>query len=725
MRLPSEFQRFGFRHSFVIRHSKFVIQKALLLPALLLTSATAETLTYPDAPREETTYVLHGKTIADPYRWLEELDSEKTREWIDRQNELSSDWLEDAPRREWMQERLEKLWHYDKYGTPHKIAGRLFYTRKSGLQNQGVLYWQPDAPDAEPAVLLDPNLLSEDGTAALSGWSVSDDGKYLAYSISRAGSDWQEWFVREVDTGKDLEDHLQWIKFSSAEWSVDGKGFYYSRYDRPEDGKELEAVNYFQKLYYHRLGSPQSEDALIYQRPDQKEWGFYGFSTEDGRYLVISTRKSSNEERAIFYKDLSAGPDAPVLELISGFTSSYQFIANDDSIFYFYTNKDAPNHRVIAVDLKNPDPGDWREVIPETSNNLEDVSLLGDTFLATYNVDVVNKVFRIEKGGGEPVEIPLSSLGSVWGFRGRRDHKETFYSLTGLTNPATVYRYDVTAGKSTVFKKPDVDFTPADLTSRQVFFESADGTRIPMFLAHRAGLPLDGKAPVYLYGYGGFNVSLTPYFSVSNVLWMELGGVFALANLRGGGEYGERWHKAGMKHKKQTVFDDFIAGAEWLINEGITSSSRLAIGGGSNGGLLVGACINQRPDLFGAAISSVGVHDMLRFHKYTIGWAWTEEFGSPDDPKDFETLYAYSPYHNTQASQPYPPVLITTADHDDRVFPAHSFKFGAALQHAQTGDQPVLMRIETKAGHGAGKPTSKSIEEIVDRWSFLTKALKM
>jgi prolyl oligopeptidase len=703
----------------------FTRNLTLFLTAALMPLTQAEPLTYPEARRDPLTETLHGRDIADPYRWLEELDSKETKQWITDQIKLANTWLEDAPDRDAIRDRLTELWDYDKYGVPRKVADRLFYTKQTGLQNQGVLYWQPDAPNAETTVLLDPNKLAEDGTAALAGWDVSPDGKHLAYGIAIAGSDWEEWFVREIDSGQNLQDHVEWVKFSSPSWSRDSKGFYYARYDAPPAGEELEATNYFHKLYFHRLGTTQSEDILVYERPDQKEWGFDAFETEDAHYLIINIWRGSTEENAVFYKDLFAGPDAEVIELFADFDADYRFIGNDESLFYFQTNNNAPLSRLVAVDITKPDPDHWREIIPESENRLETLSLFGDTLIAQYYVDVVTKVERFDLDGKKLGDIKLSTLGSVYGFGGERADTETFYYLTGFTDPGTIYRYDIPDDRSTLFRASEVDFDPADFVTRQVFFKSQDGTRIPMFISHRKDLTFEQPAPTYLYAYGGFNVSLTPRFSLANLVWMERGGVFAQPNLRGGGEYGKDWHEAGMLDKKQNVFDDFIAAAEYLITKGITSPDKLAIGGGSNGGLLIGAVINQRPELFGAAVAQVGVFDMLRFQKYTIGWAWMPEYGDPDVAEEFETLMSYSPYHNTQTDHPYPPTLITTADHDDRVFPAHSFKFGAALQHAQSGHNPILMRIETKAGHGAGKPTSKSIDEIVDRWSFLNKALKL
>lgn len=675
---------------------------------------------YPVSPKLDHTDDYHGTVVADPYRWLEDPHADETKAWIEAQNQVTFGFLNEIPIRKTLQERLTQLWDYEKFGTPFKQADRYFYFKNDGLQNQSVLYTLPSL-DAEPRVLLDPNTLSEDGTVALSGLSISEDGRLMAYGLSTAGSDWQEWKVRDVDSGEDLPDHLQWIKFSGASWTHDQQGFFYSRYDEPNENTKLEDVNYYQKLYYHRLGTPQSSDTLIYQRSDQKEWGFGGFVTEDGRYLIISVWLGTDPKNLVFYKDLTT--DGPVVELINVFEASYSLIDNDGTTFWFQTDLDAPRGRVIAVDITNPDKQHWQEIIPEAAETLEGVGLLNNQFVASYLKDARTQIKIFDLDGSFVREVELPGVGSAGGFGGKRYDTETFYSFTGFTTPTTIYRYNMVTGESTLFRQPQVDFNPADYETKQVFYTSRDGTQVPMFITHKKGLTLDGNNPTLLYGYGGFNVSLTPSFSPSNVVWMDLGGVYAVPNLRGGGEYGEDWHQAGMKQNKQNVFDDFIAAAEWLIANGYTSSKKLAISGGSNGGLLVGACITQRPDLFAAALPAVGVMDMLRFHKFTIGWAWCSEYGSADNPEEFPALYAYSPLHNLKPSTAYPATLITTADHDDRVVPAHSFKFAAALQEAHAGEAPVLIRIETKAGHGAGKPTAKIIEEVADRFAFLVCVL--
>jgi prolyl oligopeptidase len=692
------------------------------LPSLAMT-ATNSSPVYPKAHTADVVDDYHGTRVADPYRWLENPDSPETQAWIDAENKITFNFLEQIPARDRLRKRLTELWNFEKYGIPFKEGEHYFYFKNDGLQNQNVLYTLKSL-DGEPTVLLDPNTLSEDGTVALAGMTVSDDGKRLAYGLSISGSDWQEWKVRDIETGKDLDDRVQWVKFSGAAWTHDNQGFFYSRYDAPSEKSKLEEVNYYQKLYYHRLGTPQSEDVLIYQRSDHKEWGFSGSVSEDGRYLIVSVWMGTDHRNLVFYKDLSV-PNAPVVELINTFEAEYSFIDNDGTRFWFQTNLNAPKGRVIAIDLQQSDRAHWQEVIPESADTLEAVGVLNNQFIASYLKDAYDQVKIFDLNGAFVRDVTLPGIGTVGGFGGKRHDTETFYSFTSFTTPNTIYRYNLVTGESKLFRQPKVNFNPADYETQQVFYNSKDGTKVPMFIVHRKGLKLDGNNPTYLYGYGGFNVSLTPSFSVSLLVWLEMGGVYAVPNLRGGGEYGEEWHQAGMKLKKQNVFDDFIAAAEWLISHQYTSPRKLAIGGGSNGGLLVGACMTQRPDLFAAALPAVGVMDMLRFHKFTIGWAWTSEYGSPDNSEEFKKLYSYSPLHNLKPGTRYPATLITTADHDDRVVPAHSFKFAAALQAAHKGDTPVLIRIETKAGHGAGKPTTKLIEEAADRWAFLVKVLGM
>ncbi|MEL6909162.1 MAG: prolyl oligopeptidase family serine peptidase [Cyanobacteria bacterium J06598_4] len=684
---------------------------------------SSRNLIYPDTERVAQSDNYHGLEVKDPYRWLEDPDSDATKQWVQAQNEVTNGYLATIPARDRLKQRLTQLWDYEKYGIPFRRGDRYFYFKNDGLQNQSVLYTLKSL-DEEGAVLLDPNTLSADGTVALAGLSISDDGQWLAYGLSTAGSDWVEYRVREISTGKDTADHLQWIKFSGASWTKDHQGFYYSRYDEPNEQTKLEDVNYYQKLYYHRLGTDQAEDTLIYHRPDQKEWGFSGGVTEDGKYLIISVWLGTDSKNLVFYQNLEQ-PDSKVIELINEFTASYGVIDNDGDTLWVQTDLEAPRGKVIAINLNQPEPSNWQEIIPEAPETLESVGLLNNQFVADYLQDARSQIKIFSLDGSLVREVELPGIGSAGGFGGKRHDTETFYTFTSFTTPPTIYRYDMTTGTSKLFRRPQIDFNPEDYQTEQVFYPSQDGTKIPMFITYKKGIELDGNNPTYLYAYGGFNISLTPSFSISNLVWLEMGGIYAVPNLRGGGEYGEAWHQAGMKDQKQNVFDDFIAAGEWLIAQKYTSKSKLAIAGGSNGGLLVGACMTQRPDLFAAAIPAVGVLDMLRFHKFTIGWAWCAEYGSPDDAADFKTLYAYSPLHNLKEGTAYPATMITTADHDDRVVPAHSFKFAAALQAAHTGDNPVLIRIETKAGHGAGKPTSKIIEEAADKWGFLMANLGM
>jgi prolyl oligopeptidase len=682
---------------------------------------------YPEAKKVDQIDDYHGTPVADPYRWLEDPDAPDTRAWIEAQNRLTFGFLDRIPERSQIRERLTQLWNYERFSPPFREGGRYFFYRNDGLQNQSVLYTL-SALDAEPQVLLDPNKLSEDGTVALAGLAVSHDGRRLAYGLSTSGSDWTEWKVRDVETLSDLTDHLKWVKFSGASWTSDGGGFFYSRYDEPNEKTRLEDVNYFHKLYYHRVGTPQSEDILVYERRDQKEWGFDGHVTEDGRYLIISVWQGTDPRNRVFYKDLKQGVDAPgakVIELLPELEAAYNFLGNDGPVFWFRTDLDAPRGRIVAIDTRKPAKKDWRQIVAEAEETLEGAIVVGNHFVASYLKDARSQVKLFALDGNPVKELELPGIGAASGFSGRRSDPETFYAYTSFTSPTTIYRYDFATGQSEVFRRPQVDFNAEDYETHQVFYESRDGTRVPMFITHKRGLKLDGLNPTYLYGYGGFGVSLTPAFSIANLVWIEMGGVYAQPNLRGGGEYGEEWHQAGTKAKKQNVFDDFIAAAEWLIANKYTSAPKLAIGGGSNGGLLVGACMTQRPELFGAALPDVGVMDMLRFQKFTIGWAWTPDYGSSDVKEEFETLIAYSPLHNLKPGVQYPATLITTADHDDRVVPAHSFKFAAALQAAQAGTAPTLIRIETKAGHGAGKPTAKIIEEVADKWGFLMRVFTM
>jgi prolyl oligopeptidase len=672
---------------------------------------------YPATARTNQTDDYHGLKVTDPYRWLEDDNSAATKAWVEAQNRVTFQYLESIPARPQIKTRLQELWNYEKFTLPHREGGRYFYSHNDGLQNQYVLC-VADSLDAAPRVLLDPNTLSADGTIALSGTAVSDNGKYLAYGLATAGSDWQEWHVRDVDSARDLPDQLKWIKFSGASWTKDNQGFFYSRYDEPTDRDKLTRVNYYQKLYYHRLGAPQSEDRLVYQRPDQKEWGFRGSVTDDGHYLIIQVSQGTDRKNRVYYQDLTA-TNAPVVRLLDEFDAAYHFVDNDGPVFWFHTDLLAPRGRVIAIDTRAPERARWKELIPQARETIQGVTAVGDRFFVGYLKDAQGQIKQFRLDGAFEREVALPGIGSVTGFGGKRGEDDTSYLFTSFTVPGRIYRYRVADQRATLWREPKVAFDPEAYETRQCFCTSKDGTRVPLFITQRKNLRLDGRQPTLLYGYGGFNISITPSFSAANLVWMERGGVYAVANLRGGGEYGEDWHQAGTKLKKQNVFDDFIAAAEWLVANRYTCPKKLAIMGASNGGLLVGACMTQRPDLFGACLPAVGVMDMLRFHRFTIGWAWTSDYGSADKPDEFAALYAYSPYHRLKPGARYPATLVTTADHDDRVVPAHSFKFAARLQQCQRGGNPVLIRIETRAGHGAGKPTAKLIEEAADRWAFL------
>jgi prolyl oligopeptidase len=682
---------------------------------------------YPFTRTVEQVDHYHGTAVADPYRWLEDVDSPDALEWIRQQNDLTFSVLERISAREKIKKRLTELWDYARAWAPYKKGTWYFQQRNSGLQNQNVLYVMRSLDD-EPRVLLDPNTLSEDGTIALTSFSISEDGNWLAYATSASGSDWLTWRIREVESGNDLDERIEWSKFSNAAWMPDSSGFYYSRYDAPAKGNEFENTNYDQKVIFHKLNTPQGQDELVYERPDHREWGFQSNITEDGRYHALIVWQGTDIRNRFFYRDLRK--PGHFVELIAQLEATYEFVGNDEATFYFFTNLEAPRGRLIAIDIDRPDKSNWQTIIPESKGVLEGVVMVHNQFCALYNEDAHHILRLFQRDGSRDGEIFFPTFGSVvqineLGLHASRDDDELFYAFHSFLYPTTVYRYDFRTRSVETISAPELDFDPIGYETQQVFVSSKDGTKIPMYLTHKKALKRDGQNPTLLYAYGGFNVSTMPAFAVSQLIWLELGGVYASANLRGGGEYGEDWHQAGMLDKKQNVFDDFVACAEWLIAEKITSASKLAIRGGSNGGLLVGACMTQRPDLFGACVPEVGVMDMLRFHKFTIGWAWVSDYGSPDEPGQFKTLYAYSPYHNLKPDTAYPATLVTTADHDDRVVPGHSFKFAARLQACQAGDAPVLIRIQTKAGHGFGKPTAILIEELTDILAFLVHALEM
>jgi prolyl oligopeptidase len=693
-----------------------------------IVAETTLALSYPTARKVEQTDDYFDTKVSDPYRWMEDVDSAELKTWIDAENELTQQYLAQIPVRETMQRRLMELINFERYTAPERRGTRYFYSHNSGLQNQNVLYWQ-EGLDGDPKVLLDPNTFSEDGTVAISGISITDDGSLAAYSIADAGSDWVKWHVRDVTTGNDLPDVVAWSKFSGASWMKDGNGFFYARYDEPAaDASEAEALktaNYFHKVYFHKLGTPQSDDRLVFHRPDDGELNLGAAVTEDGRYLVIHQSKGTSPNNELAVQDLH-DPSKPLMHLIDTADATYAPINNNGTLFWLLTTLDAPNGKVISIDLNNPACENWKTVIPESTNKLSDISIIDDTFIVNYLADAQSRIELMGLDGSPIEQVHLPAIGTAYGFGGLRKDTETFYQFSNFTTPGTTYRLDMKTRKSTLFRQPKLLFDPELYETKQIFAASKDGTRVPMFISHKKGLALDGTAPTLLCAYGGFNISLMPEFSPSHVMWMELGGVYAQASLRGGGEYGEAWHDAGTRVRKQNVFDDFISLAEWLITNQYTAPKRLAISGGSNGGLLVAACELQRPDLFGALVAQVGVMDMLRFDKFTIGWAWKEEYGSPsEDEAEFRAIYKYSPLHNIRQGVSYPATLITTGDHDDRVFPAHSFKYTAALQAAQSGPNPILIRVETRAGHGAGMPLSKRIEATVDQYAFMANELHL
>lgn len=700
--------------------------RILVLALIACPIVWADPLSYPDSKRSDHTDDYHGTIVPDPYRWLEDdvRDSTEVRDWVTRQNKVTFDFLESLPEREALKERLTELWNYEKLGTPSRAGSRYYFSKNNGLQNQNVLHIQ-DTLDDPAEILIDPNSWSADGTVALSGVAFSDDGRYLAYGIAEAGSDWQHYRVMEVETRRVLDDKVEWIKYSGVSWTKDNKGFFYSRFDAPKEGAEFQSLTFNQKVFYHRIGTAQKEDVLVYQRPDHPEWGFDGTVSSDGRYLLISTWVGTDERFRITYKDLTEPYGLPI-DLIDNFDHDYTFVGNEGSLFYFLTSLDAPNKRVIAIDIDQPEPEHYREIIPEREEALRGVSLVGNMFIASYLQDAKTMVSLHAPDGMHVRNVEFAGIGTATGFGGKRSHTETFYTFSSFATPPATYRYDMITGESTLLRRAEVDFDTDDYVVNQVFYRSKDGTRVPMFITHKKGLTRDGKNPTLLYGYGGFNIPMTPGFSVTRAAWLERGGIYAVANLRGGGEYGDAWHKAGTKLQKQNVFDDFIAAAEYLIENKYCTTETLAIQGGSNGGLLVGAVMTQRPELFGVCLPAVGVMDMLRFHQFTAGRFWTDDYGSADNPEEFKAILAYSPYQNIRPGVAYPSTLVTTADTDDRVVPGHSFKFAAALQRAQANpDAAVLIRIETRAGHGAGKPTSKRIEELADQYAFAFHHLRV
>ncbi|MCF8431599.1 MAG: prolyl oligopeptidase family serine peptidase [Melioribacteraceae bacterium] len=691
--------------------------KSLILIAgvFLLTFCTKKIkVEYPVAETVDTVTNYHGTEVADPYRWMEDLNSEMTQNWITEQNKLTNGYLEHIDFQDKLKERLTELWDYEKYSAPSKQGKYYFFSKNDGLQEQSVVYYQ-EGLDGEPSVFLDPNTFSDDGSISLAGMSYSKDHKYVAYAISKGGSDWREIYTMEIEGNKKLDDKIEWAKFTGMSWYKDG--FYYSRYDEPNEENKLKSVNEYQKLYYHKLGTPQSEDRLVMENPDNPKQGYWGWATDDERFLIINIWEGSSNYNLLSYKDLKNGRG--IRPIVTQSEARYSVIDNVGDKLLIQTDFEAPNGKVILIDPAKPAKSNWEEVIPESENPIDGVSFVGGKLFVVYLKDANSQVVAFDQNGSKLFDVELPGIGTVSGFGGNKNDKELFYSYTSFTYPSTIFKYDVEKNESELFRKSNVKFDMGGYETKQVFVESNDGTKIPLFITHKKGLELDGNNPTLLYAYGGFNIAMQPSFRLTTIPILENGGVYAMACLRGGSEYGEDWHKAGMLEKKQNVFDDFISCAEYLVDEKYTSPEKLAAQGGSNGGLLVGAVINQRPDLFKVAFPAVGVMDMLRFHKFTIGWAWVPEYGSSDDPNQFEFLYKYSPLHNIKKGTCYPATMVTTADHDDRVFPAHSFKYAQTLQDAQSCDNPTLIRIETKVGHGAGTSTSKTIDLYSCMWAFM------
>jgi prolyl oligopeptidase len=678
--------------------------------------------TYPGAERGDRVDQYHDIKVPDPYRWMEDIDSPATRTWVEAEAKLTSDYLAAIPGREQIARRLNEIWNFARWNAPEKHGSEWFYLHNDGLQNQSVLFTTAK-PEQPARVLLDPNGLAKDGTTALKATGYSDDGRLMAYGLSEAGSDWEVWHVRDVASGKDLPDEIHRAKFTTASWRKDGSGFYYSGYSAVPEGESLKAPSQYHKVFFHKLGTSQSQDQQIYVRTDDADWYVGAQVTDDGRYLIITANHGTDVNTTLLVAELSAS-DAAVKPIIAEPYANYTFIGNIGSTLFVQTDDNAPRFRVIAIDVTQPDRAHWRTIVPESKDTLDGTSLVGHQLIAQYLHDAHSVVRRYAPDGKEMADIKLPGLGTTSGFAGRIDDAVTYYSYTDYTTPASIYRLDLKTGRTSLWHAPQLKaFKPSEYETKQVFYPSKDGSRIPIFLTARKGTLLNGENPTILYGYGGFNSSLQPQFSPAVAAWLELGGVYAVANLRGGGEYGRSWHEAGMKTHKQNVFDDFIGAAEYLHAQHWTNPKRLAILGASNGGLLIGAVEEQRPELFAAAVAQVGVMDMLRFREFTVGKGWEADYGSVDNEDEFKALLAYSPYHNVRPNVAYPPTLILTGDHDDRVFPAHSFKFAAAMQNADPHGNPILIRIDLRAGHGAGKPLSKRVDEVADSYSFVLNSM--
>jgi prolyl oligopeptidase len=701
-----------------------------LSPVLLLTVLAAcsnneskneeKKMSYPATRKTDSADTYFGTTIPDPYRWLEDDRSAETGEWVKEQNKVTFDYLATIPYRDKIKERLTKIWNFAKVSAPFKKGKRYFFYKNDGIQNQSVLYVQ-EGLNGTPKLLLDPNTLAADGTASLGGLGVSKDGKYLAYSINRAGSDWSEIYTMEIESGKKLADEIKWVKFSDIAWK--GNGFYYSAYDAPKGGSELSDKNEFHKVYYHKIGDAQSKDELIYEDKKNPLRNFAASISEDEKLLYLYGSESTSGT-TLAVKELG-NPASGFTWLVNNFENNFGVVHNEGTKIYVITDKGAPKYQLLEIDIHGkPDYENWKKIIPESNDLLESVSLCNGKIVAKYLKDVTSRLFIYDMNGKQEKEITLPGICKVDGFDSDKDDSLAFFSYNTFTAPASIYKYNIVTNTMSVWFKPEIDFKSDDFETKQIFYTSKDGTKIPMFITHKKGITLDGNNPCFLFGYGGFNSYYSPEFRIDRAVFLENGGIYAIPGLRGGGDYGEDWHKAGTKCQKQNVFDDFIAAAEYLIKEKYTSSQKLAIHGRSNGGLLVGAVMTQRPDLAKVAIPTVGVLDMLRYHKFTIGWAWATDYGTSENKEEFDCIIKYSPLHNVKEAE-YPATLVTTGDHDDRVVPAHSFKFIATLQEKQKGNNPVLVRIDTNAGHGAGKPTSKQIEEYADIWSFVFHNLGM
>lgn len=689
--------------------------------SVMVSAVPAQKIEYPKPRRVDQVDVFHGVKVADPYRWMEESDTPEWNEWIAAQNKITDAYIKSVPQRAAIKEKLTAMWNYERFSAPSKIAdGFYLYSKNDGLQNQSVIY-RARSIDDPGEVFFDPNKLRADGTAALNGSIFTEDGKLWAYGVSEAGSDRTTWRVRDTTTGKDLPDTLAPNRQGVSAWLKDNSGFFYSSYAPVEKGQELKQATKFQKIYFHKLGTPQSADYVVYERPDNGDYFSSAEVSDDGNWLIIRVAKGTERMNMIYFKNLTM-EKAPFIPLIDNLENSWNFLGNDGSTFYFQTDKDAPRGRIVSRNVLDRSMI-WKEIVPQSADTLNGVSFINNQFVCNYLKDASTaiKIYNID--GTFVRDVKLPGIGSAGGFGGKRSDSETFYTYSSFATPPTIYRYDMKTGESKMFRTASVKMDPSKYEVKQVFYPSKDGTKVPMFLTYKKGLKLNGKNPTLLYGYGGFNISTTPNFSVSRIAWLDMGGIYASACIRGGAEYGKDWWKGGSRLNKQNTFDDFAYAAKWLIANKYTSTPKLAMQGGSNGGLLVGAVLNQNPDLFGAAIPQVGVMDMIRFDKFTIGWAWRSDYGDPTNAEDFKVMYAYSPYHNAKPGTKYPPVLVTTADHDDRVHPAHSFKYTAAMQHAQAGTAPILIRVQVRGGHGAGLPTALAIEQQTDIYAFLVKSL--